>query len=374
MQRKRHEEKRGKTTDFYSISRFNKLRRMLEKEELTYFLITDPIDVAYVTGFLSTYVALLIGKKSHWLLTDFRYALEAITFCKRHPEWKFIQVDNGLYNAIANIIKCKECKIGFQSDRMSVEEFRKFKSCLREVSFKCYGREIKELLIPKEPFEIDTIKKAATIADKAFLKILDDIKPGITECVLVKKLEDYCRELGSERAAFETIILSGERSALPHGRPTNKKIKKGEFVLIDFGCTVDGFLSDMTRTVVVGKANSKQKEIYNIVYEAQKNARENARAKMKANEIDFFGREIIKCKGYGRAFGHALGHGVGRRIHESPRISREVKLEVPLNAVVTIEPGIYIPDFGGVRIEDLVVIEKNGVSLLSNSPRELIEL
>ena len=181
------------------------------------------------------------------------------------------------------------------------------------------------------------MKKAASIGDAAFAQLLSDIRPGVTESHLVKRLESYCSELGSEKPSFDSIVLFGERSALPHGKPGSTKLKKGSLVLIDFGCTVGGYASDMTRTVVAGNATERQRQLYRIVQDAQQNAWENACAGMAASAIDALARRPINIAGYGDQFGHALGHGVGRRIHEFPRISSKTSLVIPENTVITIE-------------------------------------
>jgi Xaa-Pro aminopeptidase len=242
------------------------------------------------------------------------------------------------------------------------------------VRYSSVGEQLHKILYVKLPGEVTTMRRAASIGDKAFSLLLEDIQPGVTELHLAKRLEQYCSDLGSERPSFDTIVLFGDRSAHPHGRPGNTTLRKGAFVLVDFGCTVDGFASDMTRTVVCGKASEKQRDIYNVIYEAQAYARKNTRAGMTARAIDALARQYISNAGFTEEFGHALGHGVGRRIHEAPRISMHGLFPVPANTVFTIEPGIYIQGFGGIRIEDLVVMKEHRVDLLTHSKRELIEI
>jgi Xaa-Pro aminopeptidase len=186
-------------------------------------------------------------------------------------------------------------------------------------------------------------------------------------------LEDRCRKYGSEKPSFDTIVLFGNRTALPHGRPSDARLKKGEWVLCDFGCTLDGFCSDMTRTFVMGKATQRQKKIYDIVLRAQENGRAAVSAGVKACEVDKACRRVISDAGYGNLFGHATGHGVGLRIHEKPRISKNDNTILRNGTVITIEPGIYSPAFGGVRIEDMVVVRDNGCEVITNAPRDLIE-
>jgi len=215
---------------------------------------------------------------------------------------------------------------------------------------------------------------AARIADKAFNRICKLIKPGITERDIALELEFYMKKLGATSTSFTSIVASGERSALPHGTATDKKIKEGEFLTLDFGCVYNGYCSDMTRTVVIGKANERQREIYSVVLEAQEKALKYIKPGVKGCDVDRVARDIIKEKGFGQYFGHGLGHSLGLEIHESPRLSPTSNDILQEGMVVTDEPGIYIPDFGGVRIEDLVLVTATGFEVLSNSPKELIEL
>ena len=354
-------------------TRIAALRQWCSRESLTSILITDPVDVAYIAGFTSSHAALLIHSRKNRLFTDFRYQTEAINFCRRYPEWNFKPVASSLTESAAAYIAPGDI-VGFQSDRMTVDELKEFKKSARGARFVSCSMALNDLLQARLHGEISAMERAARVGDAAFKRILGDIHPGVTEQGLAHRLEGYCSDLGSEKPAFDTIVLFGNRTALPHGRPGERKLKRGEFVLIDFGCTVDGFASDMTRTVVVGKATRRQRAIYKIVQDAQQRARERAHAGMKACAIDALARTPITEAGYGEQFGHALGHGVGRRIHEAPRISAQVSLIVPPGAVITIEPGIYLSGFGGIRIEDMVVVRQNGVRLLTHSSRELIEI
>jgi Xaa-Pro aminopeptidase len=186
-------------------------------------------------------------------------------------------------------------------------------------------------------------------------------------------LEDLCKKYGSEKPSFDTIVLFGPNSALPHGRPSDRKLKKGDWILFDFGCTVRGFCSDMTRTIVFGKAGDRQKQIYSIVLAAQGKAKQKIRPGIQACEIDMYARTVIDKAGYGDTFGHATGHGVGLQIHESPRLFKNNTTTLVPDMVVTVEPGIYISGFGGVRIEDMVVVTKKGYRSLTRTPRTLLE-
>ena len=226
----------------------------------------------------------------------------------------------------------------------------------------------------KTPEEIRNIAAAAAIADKAFEEMLKILKVGMTEKEAAAQLEFLMKKFGAEGTSFDTIFASGIHSSMPHAVPTDKKIEEGDFVTMDFGCKVNGYCSDMTRTIVMGKASDKQKEVYNTVLQANERAMAQVRAGVAGKDIDAIARDYIKEAGYGEYFGHGLGHSVGLYIHENPRFSPSEEQIIEANDTETIEPGIYIPGWGGVRIEDLIVVKEDGYELLSHSPKQLIEL
>lgn len=371
MQRKNHAKRVDASTT--GSDRLTRLRQMRLQLSLTHILISDPVDVAYISGFSASNAMLLISKRKNRLFTDFRYETDAKRFCRMYPEWSFVAVESSMADALSSFIG-EGASLGFQSDKMTVDDFSRLKRHIRGVKRVSCSKQLNELLLAKEVHEIQAMKTAAKIGDAALDKLLSDIRPGVTETWLAARLERYCRELGSEKPSFDTIVLFGSRTALPHGKPGKTVLKKGAFILFDFGCTVDGFASDMTRTVVLGKASPRQRMIHTIVRDAQEAACQGARAGMRAKAIDALAREPIAKAGYGEFFGHALGHGVGRRIHESPRVSGRIPLKLPENTVITIEPGVYLPAFGGVRIEDMVVLQPDGAQRLTHFQRELMEL
>jgi Xaa-Pro aminopeptidase len=226
----------------------------------------------------------------------------------------------------------------------------------------------------KDKEEIISIQKAAEISDLAFERVLNMVTPGVREKELAAELEYQMAMLGSERPAFDTIIASGYRSALPHGMASEKKIKKGEFITFDFGATYKGYVSDITRTVVVGKASPRQKKIYNLVLKAQKAAIGKVKAGVEGSKVDAAARNIIKKAGFGKNFGHGTGHGIGIFVHTGPALSTISKYKLKVNNVITVEPGIYISGWGGVRIEDDVVVTKTGCRILNKAPKNLLEL
>jgi Xaa-Pro aminopeptidase len=226
----------------------------------------------------------------------------------------------------------------------------------------------------KDSYEIASIKKAVEIADVAFERILPLIRPGIKERELAAELEYQMAMQGSERPAFESIVASGFRSALPHGIASLKKLSKGDFVTFDFGATVNGYVSDITRTVVVGKASQRQRKIYDLVLSAQRAGIRAIKAGRDCKKVDSVCRNIINRAGYGKNFGHGTGHGIGYYIHVGPRISPRSTDKLAVNHIVTVEPGIYIAGWGGVRIEDDVLVTKAGGVVLNKAPKYLLEL
>lgn len=265
--------------------------------------------------------------------------------------------------------------IGFEESYMSVGENKRIRAKLKD------GQDFVEMqnLINKpreikDECEIKKIAEAEKIGDMAFEYVLGRIKEGVTEREIALDLEFFMKKQGATTLSFDTISASGIRSAMPHGIATDKKIENGDFLTLDFGCVFEGYCSDMTRTVVVGKANDKQKEIYNTVLKAQTTAIDAIKAGMKCSEVDGVARKIITDAGYGENFGHSLGHSVGIEIHENPSFSPKNNAVVQNGNVITVEPGIYIDGFGGVRIEDLIVVQNGKAVNLTSSPKELIEI
>ena len=236
------------------------------------------------------------------------------------------------------------------------------------------GGSVNELRCIKTQEELENIRKAEEIGDRAFEFILGVIKPGMTELEVAAELEYHMKRNGAWKTSFDTIVASGFNSSMPHAVPGMKKIEKGDFITMDFGCVYNGYCSDMTRTVVAGRADDRQKKIYYTVLEAQKIALDRIRAGLKGKEIDKAARDYIDAAGYKGCFGHGLGHSVGLYIHEEPRLSVTGETVLQENMIETVEPGIYIPGYGGVRIEDLVVVTKTGHVNFTHSDKKLIEL
>lgn len=358
-------------TNFDFSGRLANLYEKISAEEVDALLITKIPNVTYFSGFRGDSSALLIGKYFRKLITDGRYVEQAITQVKN---FTLVEQTEGLYKKIVEEIKLSGCKkVGIEGLVMTVAEHAYLSKELAGVEFKSIA--LDTLRQVKDAAEIDCIRRACEIADDAFEKVLEFIKPNVREIEVAAELEYLMRRFGSERAAFDTIVASGWRGSLPHGTATDKKICAGELVTMDFGATFNGYCSDITRTICVGRASIEQKKIYNAVLDAQLYGLEIITAGKGGKELDEAVRKNLEDAGIGEYFVHGLGHGVGLEIHEEPRLSKRSKCEQLLpNMIVTDEPGVYIENFGGVRIEDTVLVTSGRAKSLTRSPKTLIEL
>ncbi len=340
-------------------------------KEVDSVLITSPYNLRYFTGFRGGEGVALIGNDFRFLFVDSRYAEAASA---EAADYEVIEFSAGkLLDLIYDKISLMSTKnIGYENSYMTVSEYEKYSDRLKNCTFVGLKNRLDTLRMIKTDEEIGYIQKAAEIADKAFSEVLSKIKCGVSECEIAAEIEYIMRRLGGDGASFDTIVVSGVKSSMPHGMPSNKKLEYGDFVTMDFGCTYNEYCSDMTRTVVVGGASDKQIDVYNTVKNAQINGLQHIKAGVVGKEADKAARDVIDTAGYGEYFRHSLGHGVGLMIHELPNLSPMSDISLEENMVVTCEPGIYIPGFGGVRIEDLVVVKKDGFVNMTNSPKELI--
>lgn len=336
-------------------------------------IITADVNRRYFTDMKSSAGTVLVFPNSAYLIIDFRYIEKArrkVTTCE-------VIEQHRLFHQINSLLKKHGAKtIAVESDYLTVSGFIDFKANLKGKikADKELSRLITSLRIVKSDDEIIKIEKAQRIAESAFDDILKFIKVGRTEREIALRLDSLMLEHGAEAMSFETIVLSGKNTSMPHGVPSDKRVDSGDFVLMDFGAVYDGYHSDMTRTVCVGEPTDKQRKIYEIVLTAQKESIRIAKAGISGSQLDSIARDIITNEGYGDCFGHSLGHGVGLEIHEYPNASPNSDCELLENSVVTIEPGIYIAGEFGVRIEDFVVLNEDGCINLTKAPKELIIL
>jgi Xaa-Pro aminopeptidase len=353
------------------MERIEKLRKELESRQVDAMLITNPYNRRYMTGFTGTSGAAVVSKNDAVFITDFRYTEQAK---KQVKDFRIIQQESSILKEVAKIADEWKIKtLGFEKDTMTYGEYESYQKVLN-VELVPLSGVIEKIRLIKTDEEIKIIKVACEIADAAFSHILNFIKPGVTELEVSNELEFFMRKQGASSSSFDTIVASGLRSALPHGVATDKVIEKGDFVTLDFGAIYNGYVSDMTRTIAVGQPSAKLVEMYNVVLEAQLLAIEKIKPGMKGIEADKIARDYLAERGYVEAFGHSTGHGIGLEVHEGPNLSYRSEQVLEPNMVVTVEPGVYLPEIGGVRIEDDIVITGTGNERLTHSPKELIIL
>ncbi len=347
----------------------NKLSNLFRKCDAV--LITSPHNMLYFSGFSGGEGAVVIAKNQRTVFTDSRYTEQALNEVKG---FDVTETNDYLGAACRFFEKNSLSLVAFEDDEMSVSQYNRLENLFDGGKFLPSSGEIRTMRMVKTDSELEKIRRAEKIGCKAFEHILDFIKPGVPERDIALEIEYFMKKQGASGLSFDTIAISGKRTSLPHGVPTDKKIESGDFVTLDFGCVLDGYCSDMTRTVVVGKATDEQKRIYNIVKRAQQIGLDKICEGVQCSDVDMAARDYITACGYGQYFRHSLGHGVGLLVHEFPTLSPKSEIVLDKNMVVSCEPGIYIPDFGGVRIEDLVAVTKDGCENLTPVTKELIEL
>lgn len=351
------------------MTRLERLREKLDENKLDGLLITNSYNRRYMTGFTGTAGVVLVSKNGAKFITDFRYVEQAENQIKGYD---IVQHSGKIEEEIATQVKELQIKrLGFEKDHVTYGTFEIYKNAM-DVELVPVSGIIEEMRLIKDDSEMEIIRDAAKIADDAFEHILHYIRPGVTEMEISNELEFFMRKKGASSSSFDTIVASGYRSALPHGVASDKVIEKGDFVTLDFGALYKGYCSDITRTVAVGEPSDELKKIYNIVLEAQLKGVEGIKAGMTGKEADALTRDHILDAGYGEYFGHSTGHGLGMEVHERPSLSYRSEDVLKPGMVVTVEPGIYIPGVGGVRIEDDILITEDGNEILTASPKELI--
>ena len=345
----------------------------MEGEGLDALLVTHLPNIRYLTGFSGSAALLLVRGDSTTLITDFRYAVQAPS---EAGEAAVVEVDQkSVWERLGRLLgAAPPDQLGIEAQAITVRDAERVGGLTRGQLVPTADL-VERLRTVKAPEEIEAIRAAAALAQAALAEVLPTVRVGQTEREVAAALEAALRRRGSEWHPFPTIVASGPRSALPHARTSARPIERGDWLLLDFGAQVDGYCADLTRTVVVGgRADERQRTIYELVRSAQLRALEHLRAGMTGREGDALAREVIAARGFGEAFGHSLGHGLGLEVHEAPRLAPTAEAALPLHAVVTVEPGIYLPGWGGVRLEDDIHLGPAGAVVLSDGRTDLVEL
>lgn len=334
-------------------------------------LISNASNIRYLSGFTGTFAYLVISPSKAFILTDSRYTIQA-----RQQSHHFNLVKLERFTPPMSIAKLCETEgwavLGFEAKDLTFDFYDRLKSCFGRANLIPLEGSVEKLRAVKDEDEIALLRQAEAIGDKAFEHVLNIIRPGMSEKEVAFELEFAMRKEGASGLSFDTIVASGVRSAMPHGVATDKKIEAGDLVVMDYGCIYQGYCSDMTRTIGVGHLTDAQKDLYQLVKRAQESALKMVKAGVVGEKMQDHVQAIFDKAGFGSYFGHGLGHSVGLDIHEEPRFSRNVKEQIPAGTVISVEPGLYVPGIGGVRIEDLVVLTENGVDNLAHSPKELL--
>jgi Xaa-Pro aminopeptidase len=353
-------------------NRLSSLKSFFEEYSLNALLFTDLRNIRYLCGFSGSEGALLVSLDHAWFLCDSRYTAQAAeeVHGAEIRECASIRIDT--VAALAHEYGLE--RIGFEAAHTTVSAFRRLSEKLTGFEFVEIGSKLDEIRICKDHDEIEQLSAVATLASQALTSILADIKPGVREIDIAVALEFEMRRRGADGRAFDFIVASGERGAMPHGRASNKVIRSGELVTIDFGALKDGYHSDETVTVACGKPEIRAREIHSIVKSAHDLAMEAVRPGISCRDLDEVARSYISNKGFGEYFGHGLGHGVGLEIHEMPTLSPRSTAVLEEGMVITVEPGIYIPGFGGVRIEDTMAVTGDGCRVLTSADKQLLIL
>ncbi len=351
--------------------RIAKLREKMSAAKLDAVFLAGDHNRNYLSGFTGNESYSFITLDKAFFITDSRFTEQA---SQQVEGYEIIEtsINKTLPELVSDLADENLVKtLGFEEDVLTYKAYSEHKDRLR-CGFVPMKGLVEDIRIIKDSYELDILRKAAEIADEAFGHILKFIQPGMTEREIGLELEMHMKRNGASSLSFPSIVASGTRSSLPHGEATDKRVAEGEFLTLDFGCVYREYCSDMTRTIVIGKPSEKMVEIYNTVLEAQLQAAKCFREGAVAADVDRAGRDCIAKAGYGENFGHSLGHGVGRQVHEAPNISSRNGTVLRAGMVVTNEPGIYLPGFGGVRIEDMLVITKEGSEVMSKSTKEMI--
>ncbi|WP_017548878.1 M24 family metallopeptidase [Salinicoccus carnicancri] len=346
--------------------KYEKVNALLEEKNLDALLIMSDYNRRYLTGFTGSSGAVIMTKDEKFLISDFRYKAQGIEQAKN---FEFVLQDKGLLDFIMEFMDSKGYEsVGFEGEHVNFNTFDRLDSTFDLIPLTA---EIEKIRMFKTSDEVDLIRRACSIADETYEYILKYIQPGMSELDVRNEVENYMRKLGAEGSSFDMIVASGVRGALPHGVASDKLIESGEMVTLDFGAYYKGYASDITRSFGVGSVTEEMEKIHHIVLESQLASLDRIGPGMTGREADKVARQIIEKNAYGPNFGHSLGHGLGLEVHEMPGLAKSSDVKLAKDMVVTIEPGIYVDDTGGVRIEDDCLVTDSGLEKLSHSSKEL---
>lgn len=354
--------------------RLSKLRQQLRDRELPAILLTEMVNIGYVTGFTGSNAVVIVTPDNTRFITDSRYSVQAAEQCPGFTLRTSSSSAGMLDSLVEQVNELALTRLAFEADHVAVSRHAKWKEKLPEVEWLAASDLVETMRMLKDADELERIRTAVGIVDRTFAHVLPFLRPGVAERDIAIEIEHFMKKAGAEKEAFDTIVASGARSAMPHGRASAKRLEPGDFVTMDFGARWDGYHSDITRTVVIGQASDRHREIYGIVREAQEAGLRAVRAGVTGVDADAAARQIIAAAGYGDNFGHGLGHGLGRDIHDGGSLSPRSDITLAAGMVMTVEPGIYIDGWGGVRIEDDVVVTETGCEVLTRSTKELLEV
>lgn len=355
-----------------TLARIEAVRTRLAEEQLDALLVQSAVNRRYLSGFTGSAGALVISRKAAWILVDFRYVEQA---AQQAPNFNQVQFSN-LNSSLATLLSENDLRrVGFEAGHLTVKGYAQLKDDVPDVEWVATEQWIEQARGCKDESELQSMQRAIDLADDAWEYIQTLLEPGRTEREIALELEFFMRRNGAERLAFDPIVASGPNGSLPHAVPTDRALQSGDLVTLDFGCVLDGYCSDMTRTIAIGKAEPKVKELYELVLAAQMAGLAAVGPGKTGREVDAVARQVIADAGYGEYFGHGLGHGIGLEVHEEfPRLSPRGEVVLQPGMVCSVEPGVYLPGWGGIRIEDLVVVTENGCRVLTRSDKQYREL
>jgi Xaa-Pro aminopeptidase len=355
-------------------NRRHRLAERLEPQGIPFLLVSKPVDIYYLTGFRGSAGVLLLGLRHSRLWVDPRYTLQAR---EQSQGVTVTETREPLSRAVARwISRHRPGTLGYQDEHLTCAELARLNHEVRQtkkhlkVCWRLVGFLLDESRMVKDQWEVARIRAAGKVTAEVFREVLPQVQPGVRESDLAAEIEYRMKRRGAQGAAFDTIVASGPRGAWPHARASSRRLRRGELVILDLGAILAGYAADMTRTVYLGAPTRRARQLHDFVAEAQRETVERLRAGMSGDEVDSVARQCLATRKLDRYFTHSTGHGVGLDVHERPRLGRGEQTRVPVGSVVTVEPGVYLEGYGGVRIEDTVLVSENGAEILTPASYE----